>query len=307
MDLIVPRREGSYCPPGDFVHREYLRRLVCAVFAFFLAMGAGMIHAEDATVSSATALHAKYAELSGKLENSPFQKPLFLESGEVSGELKGSMYALLRHPFPTVQAELKEPEHWCDILILHLNTKYCRASAGSAGTVLKVNIGRKSDQPIEKSYRVEFAYRVIEAGPEHLAVVLNADKRAVKQVLINLLSNAVKFTPENGTVTLSSKPWHDGVEFVVSDTGIGIDQKDMHVALAPFGQIDSQFTRKYEGTGLGLPIVKGIVELHGGTLEIKSEPSQGTSVIVRFPNHPPEPPMAEILALPRKQAVAGGH
>jgi signal transduction histidine kinase len=136
-------------------------------------------------------------------------------------------------------------------------------------------------------------------------VVLNADKRAVKQVLINLLSNAVKFTPENGTVTLASRPWHDGVEFVVSDTGIGIDEKDMHVALAPFGQIDSQFTRKYEGTGLGLPIVKGIVELHGGTLEITSEPSQGTSVIVRFPNHPPEPPMAEILAMPRKVAAAG--
>jgi two-component system cell cycle sensor histidine kinase PleC len=138
-------------------------------------------------------------------------------------------------------------------------------------------------------------------------VVLNADKRAVKQVLINLLSNAVKFTPENGTVTLASKPWHDGVEFVVSDTGIGIDEKDMHVALAPFGQIDSQFTRKYEGTGLGLPIVKGIVELHGGTIEIKSEPTQGTSVVVRFPNRPPEPPMAEILAMPRKQVAAAGH
>ena len=138
-----------------------------------------------------------------------------------------------------------------------------------------------------------------------LPVVLNADKRAVKQVLINLLSNAVKFTPENGTVTLASRPWHDGVEFVVSDTGIGIDQKDMHVALAPFGQIDSQFTRKYEGTGLGLPIVRGIVELHGGTLEIESEPSRGTSVVVRFPNRPPEQQMAEILALPRKQAAAG--
>ena len=137
-------------------------------------------------------------------------------------------------------------------------------------------------------------------------IVLNADKRAVKQVLINLLSNAVKFTPESGTVTLGCSAWHDGVQFTVSDTGIGIDEKEMHVALAPFGQIDSQFNRKYEGTGLGLPIVKGIVELHGGTLDIKSEPGNGTTVLVRIPNRPPEQPTAEIVPLPRKQA-AGGH
>ena len=136
-------------------------------------------------------------------------------------------------------------------------------------------------------------------------VLLNADKRAVKQVLINLLSNAVKFTPESGTVTLGCQAWEDGVQFTVSDTGIGIDEKEMHVALAPFGQIDSQFNRKYEGTGLGLPIVKGIVELHGGTLEIKSEPGKGTNVVVRFPNHPPDQSSAEIVPLPRKQAAAG--
>ena len=135
-----------------------------------------MARAEDATVNSATALHAKYTELSGKLEDNQFQKPLYLESSEASGELKGNIYALLRHPFPTVQSALKEPAHWCDILILQTNTKYCRASAEGAGTVLKVNIGRKSDQPIAQSYRVEFAYRVIEVGSDHLAVVLNAEK-----------------------------------------------------------------------------------------------------------------------------------
>ena len=135
-----------------------------------------MIHADNAIVNSAAGLRAKYAELGARLDDSPFQRPLVLESSEASGELKGSMYALLRNPYSTVQSELKLPEHWCDILILHLNTKYCRASAGSAGTVLKVNIGRKSDQPIEQSHRVEFSYRVIEAGVNYLAVVLNADK-----------------------------------------------------------------------------------------------------------------------------------
>ena len=114
-------------------------------------------------------------------------------------------------------------------------------------------------------------------------ILLNADKRAVKQVLINLLSNAVKFTPESGTVTLGCKSWQDGVEFTVSDTGIGIDEKEMHVALAPFGQIDSQFNRKYEGTGLGLPIVKALVEQSGGSFRLDSKLEVGTTVALRLP------------------------
>ncbi|MBC8007090.1 MAG: hypothetical protein H7X76_03485 [Prolixibacteraceae bacterium] len=144
--------------------------------AFLVQTGASMIHAEETNVNPTAALRAKYVELRGKLDSNPFQKPLYLESSEASGKLTGSMFALLSHPFPTVQAALKEPEHWCDILILHLNTKYCRASAQGPGTVLKVNIGKRSDQPIEQSFRVEFAYRVIDAGPEHLAVVLDAGK-----------------------------------------------------------------------------------------------------------------------------------
>ena len=157
-------------------HARLLRRLACVLLLLLLFMGTGMIHADNAMINSAAGLRAKYAELGSRLDDSPFQRPLVLESGEASGELKGSMYALLRNPYSTVQSELKLPEIWCDILILHLNTKYCRASAGSAGTVLKVNIGRKSDQPIEQSHRVEFAYRVIEAAANYLAVVLNADK-----------------------------------------------------------------------------------------------------------------------------------
>ncbi|HKQ25956.1 MAG TPA: hypothetical protein VJT81_16035 [Burkholderiales bacterium] len=126
-------------------------------------------------MNSATALRAKYAELSGQLDDNQFQKPLYLESTEASGDLTGNMYALLRHPFAAVQSALKEPAHWCDILILHVNTKYCRAFAKGAGTVLKVNIGRKSDQPMEQTHRVEFTFHIIEAGPGYLAVILNAD------------------------------------------------------------------------------------------------------------------------------------
>lgn len=150
-------------------------RLACMLVAFLVHAGGNMVHAEGATVNSATALRAKYAELSGQLDDNQFQKPLYLESTEASGDLTGNMYALLRHPFAAVQSALKEPAHWCDILILHVNTKYCRAFAKGAGTVLKVNIGRKSDQPMEQTHRVEFTFHIIEAGPGYLAVILNAD------------------------------------------------------------------------------------------------------------------------------------
>ena len=164
--------------------------------ALLVTTGENVVRAEEITVNSATALAAKYAELGGKLEASPFQKPLYLESSDAKGELKANVYALLRHPFAAVQPALKEPAHWCDILILHLNTKYCRASAGATATVLKVNIGRKSDQPIEQSYRVEFSYRVIEAGPDYLAVVLNADKGPFGTRNYRILLEAVPL--ENG-------------------------------------------------------------------------------------------------------------
>ena len=113
---------------------------------------------------------------------------------------------------------------------------------------------------------------------------LYADERNLKQILINLLSNAVKFTPAGGKVTI--KTWSrpdDGYVFQVSDTGIGIAREDIPKALAPFQQIDSDLNRKYEGAGLGLPLTKSLVELHGGSLDLQNEVGVGTTVTVRFP------------------------
>jgi signal transduction histidine kinase/sensor domain CHASE-containing protein len=111
-------------------------------------------------------------------------------------------------------------------------------------------------------------------------IKLRVDERALKQVLINLLSNAIKFTHPGGHVDLSCRAVPGGASFMVRDTGIGISPKDIETALAPFGQIDSQLSRRFEGTGLGLPIVKGICELHGGSLTIESEIERGTTVTV---------------------------
>jgi PAS domain S-box-containing protein len=113
---------------------------------------------------------------------------------------------------------------------------------------------------------------------------LYADKRSLKQMMLNLLSNAVKFTPKDGGVCISAKVEEDGsVAIVISDSGIGIAKADMQKVLAPFGQVDSVMSREHEGTGLGVPLVKAMIELHGGTLTFESTPGVGSVVTLRFP------------------------
>ncbi|MGB8274200.1 MAG: PAS domain S-box protein [Alphaproteobacteria bacterium] len=113
---------------------------------------------------------------------------------------------------------------------------------------------------------------------------LHADSRKVKQVLLNLLSNSVKFTPKGGRVTTSAKLTERGeLRLAVADTGIGIAPENIEKALSPFAQIDSSLSRKYEGTGLGLPLSKALVELHGGRLEIQTALGVGTTVAITFP------------------------
>ena len=126
--------------------------------------------------------------------------------------------------------------------------------------------------------------RLVRDYPSQLAELV-ADKRACKQVLINLLSNAVKFTPAGGTVTVSARP--EGAMFVISvaDTGIGIDSADLQHIGDPFFQAHHATTRAYEGTGLGLSLVRGLVGLHGGSISVESAAGQGATFVVRLPAH----------------------
>src|SRR5579859_7501444 len=114
--------------------------------------------------------------------------------------------------------------------------------------------------------------------------LLQADERAVKQMLLNLLSNAVKFTPKGGLVTVSAEMREDrSLVVTVSDTGIGIAPENIPRALAPFGQVENATSHSAEGTGLGLPLVKALMELHGGFLELESEVDKGTQARLVFP------------------------
>jgi signal transduction histidine kinase len=112
---------------------------------------------------------------------------------------------------------------------------------------------------------------------------IKADRRRVRQILLNLLSNALKFTNAGGIVTVRAYPSAEGLVMQVSDTGIGIAPHDFSKALEPFGQVDSSLARKYEGTGLGLPLTRQMVELHGGSLTLESALGHGTTVTVILP------------------------
>jgi two-component system, cell cycle sensor histidine kinase PleC len=113
---------------------------------------------------------------------------------------------------------------------------------------------------------------------------LVADAMKLKQILLNILSNAVKFTESGGTVEVSARMAGDGgVDIQIADTGIGMSGDEIALAFQPFAQVESTLNRKYDGTGLGLPITKALTELHGGRLLIDSAPGIGTTVTVHLP------------------------
>jgi len=118
---------------------------------------------------------------------------------------------------------------------------------------------------------------------------LSIDGRRVKQVIINLLSNANKFTPRYGTITvIATADRRDFVTVAVQDSGIGMTKEQMAQAMKPFGQIQSAFSRGHEGTGLGLPISKALIEQHGGRFFLSSEPNVGTMVAFTLPAWVPD-------------------
>ncbi|MER9301548.1 PAS domain-containing sensor histidine kinase [Mesorhizobium sp. M0293] len=130
---------------------------------------------------------------------------------------------------------------------------------------------------------------------------INADRRAVQQMLINLVSNAIKFTPDGGDVVVGAKRIGSRLHFWVRDTGIGIAEEDFAKLGKPFMQIQNDYTRRFEGTGLGLSLVKGLVALHEGTMSIESMPGEGTMVTISLPVNGPKGHQAEkagVLTMP---------
>ena len=157
------------------------------------------------------------------------------------------------------------------------------------GEIIAASVALVEARIVEKQQRLEL--RLAPDLPD-----IPVDPRRVKQILINLLSNANKFTPDRGEILLIARSNADGgATIAVVDTGVGMTPEQLAIALTPFGQVQSHYTRTQEGTGLGLPIARGLARQHGGDLYLESEPGAGTTAVLTFPPSQPEKPGAPLV------------
>ena len=152
-----------------------------------------------------------------------------------------------------------------------------------------------NEEPLDPQMLITACIRVVSERAKIAGVILGfngeganflflGDERKMKQIIINLLSNAVKFTLSGGRIDVRWQIVEDRCcQLTVCDTGIGIGPEDLMRVLQPFAQAESGLNRRYEGTGLGLPLTRGLVELHGGSFRLESELGQGTKAIIEFP------------------------
>lgn len=157
-------------------------KLFVAAFAIVATVASipwvAVARADDAPVinGSSSALAARFAAMKGELASSPFKRPIVLSSREGNDLLSGEVYAIVDQPFAATGAALKEPAQWCEVLILHLNTKQCKPAIDANGPQLQVSVRKKFDQPIEKAFRVDFTYKVVARTENYLQVKLNAEQ-----------------------------------------------------------------------------------------------------------------------------------
>jgi two-component system, cell cycle sensor histidine kinase PleC len=180
---------------------------------------------------------------------------------------------------------------------IHYSGKHLLGLIGDILDLSKIEAGKREleESDVDLVAQAKDALRFVEPQAQHKGldltldalqpIIVRADERALRQIMANLLSNAVKFTPQGGRVALRLSPANGGgVAIAVTDTGVGIKPEDLDKVLERFGQARRDIaTTQESGTGLGLPIVKGLIELHGGTLNIESEPGRGTTVTVVVP------------------------
>jgi two-component system cell cycle sensor histidine kinase PleC len=163
--------------------------------------------------------------------------------------------------------------------------------------VSKIQAGKLSvePEPMDLKPVLEACINIVQAKAREKSITIEAavspqmpqlmgDPLRIKQILINLMGNAVKFTPDNGRIRVEAAPWQQGYAYIsVTDTGVGMSPTEVETAMRPFGQVDTAFNKRHEGTGLGLPIAYALTRMHGGDLRIDSQKGSGTRVTIVLP------------------------
>ena len=177
-----------------------IERCVMAMLAVLLLWAGGLdaAHAQDAA-----ALLARHASLHEQLASNPFHRPLVLESTQTSNDLKGDVYAVVDQPYAVVATALQGMDHWCALLILHLNVKDCSTAGKAPNEVLSLYLGRKFDQPLEDAYRVDFNYRAATVGDDYLKVLMKADTGPLSTRNYRLALEAVPLDAKRSFIHMS--------------------------------------------------------------------------------------------------------
>jgi two-component system cell cycle sensor histidine kinase PleC len=238
----------------------------------------------------------KYATEKARAEAANRSKSEFLAN--ISHELRTPLNAIIGFSEMMTQemfgriGNSKYAEYAADI---HRSGEYLLEVINDILDMSKIEAGRMSleIEQLVSGEVVEESFRVVAqtAAQRHItlsqsggrAIEINADRRAIKQVIINLLANAIKFTPVGGMVSVRAYRYKGTVRIAISDTGVGIPKTEIARLGRPFEQVENQFAKAHKGTGLGLAISRSIVEMHGGRLEIKSRLGEGTTVTCILP------------------------
>ncbi len=291
VDIRIERPSASADAP-QFVHMR------CEMTPLRDAEGRLMaIIAQSRDVSDESRLRAEVAAKAAHAESANDAKTRFLAA--VSHELRTPLNAILG--FSDVLSgeyfgKLENDRQREYVSLIHRSGTHLLSVVNTMLDVSKIEAGRYELVP--EPFRVADAVAACEAMLSHQAREkgvrltsrvtrsvgeINADQRALQQILINLVGNAVKFTDKGGLVTVDAEIDGAMLKLTVSDTGIGIAEEKLEMLGQPFVQIQNDYTRRYEGTGLGLSLVKGLVQLHGGTISIRSSEGEGTVVVVSIP------------------------
>jgi len=275
-------------------------------------LGLAFVAALTAPVAAqdAAALRARHAALRDQLSNNQFRRPLYVESHESPGELKGEIYALIAQPYATLAPALQGVDHWCEILILHLNVKDCQGRSTGTADTLRLVIGKKYDQPREEAYQVDFTYRRGAADADYLQILLSAESGPLGTKNYRILLEAVALDPRRTFVHLS-------YSYVYGMTA----QVAMQAYLATIGRNKVGFSvveRRTDGQPAYIDGVRGVVErntmryylaieayLGALTLppaeRLEKRLSDWHAAIERYPQQLHELERAEYLAMKRRE------